>query len=74
MPDNPLMFSYDVKRGIDGSTHTVVSSITLRDMFAAFALNGLMASNAVCSPAATEEVAARAAFNLADAMLAERAK
>lgn len=70
--ENPLLFGQTFDR--DDQTWSYSSQITLRDLFAAFALAGYLAhpTDTTDDPGIAE--AARESFRYADAMLAERAK
>ena len=73
-PRNPPAFpvqKWDVEKGcvVDASE----SGMTLRDYFAAKAMQGMYAGN-VCSTNGDVGAYAQAAYSIADAMLAEREK
>ena len=50
------------------------TAVTLRDLFAMAALSGLIAVGAIKVPSGTKEGLSEAAYEIADAMLAERSK
>lgn len=60
-PDNPPLYAGMTK-------------LELRDLFAAFALAGLMAARAFAAPSGDEDGLSQASYEVADAMLKERAK
>lgn len=67
-PDNPpLFFAWDPDRGDE----PITTEVTLRDLFAAFALAGAISRDGEDISDAKQE--ARYAYAYADAMLAERA-
>lgn len=72
--DNPSAFPLPDERMLDGSGIREGSpGMTLRDWFAGQALAGIIGAGNLKS-SATNEVIACAAYSVADAMLAERAK
>ena len=78
MSGNPKLFTYRMSNGVPtGHPGDVApqTDITLRDLFAAVALNGSLASTAPEERGRWGiESYARDAYALADAMLAERSK
>lgn len=58
----------------DDRARAMLTEVTLRDLFAAFALNGYCASETEESHFASREAMAAECYARADAMLAERAK
>lgn len=62
-PDNPALFALEIKNGCVSHSTT----ISLRDLFAAFALAGQLAEGDTVDPA-------KWAYRYADQMLAEREK
>jgi hypothetical protein len=65
---------------IEPTTAATYSDVTLRDLFAAAALRGLLSKQGACGDQIADEVAqepdkaAECAYEFADAMLRERAK
>ena len=67
-PENPTLFDVAIP---EGSRHILLNSvITLRDLFAAFALAGAVANPNNPDPGGASDV--RRSFKTADEMLAER--
>lgn len=77
-PQNPSTFPV-YERNIAGDMHLIEPGMTLRDYFAAKAMNGLMSSYSCASSLYSEirtnaENIAKVSYKLADAMLKEREK
>ena len=72
--NNPKLFYCGQFDSQQGSYPTVETEITLRDLFAAFAMIGLISNPREDFAATTREEKAVEAGRQADAMLAERAK
>lgn len=70
-PANPPLFVSDVLQSETACVSSVSTDITLRDLFAAFALVALQDEQ---ERSATDEKRAHWAYNMADAMLREREK
>ena len=74
-PYNPEVFQAVRESYSPGEEHRIYETdVTLRDLFAACAMNGLYASGAVVKHAHTFDKVAHAAYEMADPMLAEREK
>lgn len=79
-PENPLAFpvpeNVSINYNENGQSVGANTGMTLRDYFAAKALQGLLASNPVFNTEFVNHAqsGAKMAYNWADAMLAERSK
>ena len=70
-PNNPPLFTTHWCTTESGNAD-YSTEITLRDLFAAFALSGFLGDT--ISPGVNDADIAKASYTLADAMLAERSK
>ncbi len=74
-PYNPEFFDWLKRETSEGKVENVYETdISLMDLFAACAMNGLYASGAVEKYRHTFDKVAHAAYEMAEAMLAEREK
>jgi len=74
-PYNPQLFDWLKRETSEGKVENVYETdVTLRDLFAAFAMTGLYASGTVEKRAHTYDKVAHTAYEMAEAMLIEREK